>query len=146
MRGLIESRLKHAIGVMTIAASVFACSNGDPDIAAEAPKTSAGPLSLSRTVVSQDGLASPAWQTTLTALIAQNNLNPLVAGRAYALLGVAQYRGVQRVGGARGRRDTEATSLDDGSEGARRSHRAATHGAVAGASAVVLSYLFPSLQ
>ena len=39
-----------------------------------------------------------------------------------------------------------AASLEDGSEGGRGSHRAAAHGAIAGASAVVLSFLFPLQQ
>src|SRR6266702_356744 len=79
------------------------------------------------------GLASPAWQ----ALAAESfigptpprgSLNPLQSAHAYALLGVAQYLAVQEADAAAG------------SNG--RSQLEAERGAVAGASAAVLSYLF----
>src|SRR2546426_5417264 len=44
-----------------------------------------------------EGLASPAWQQKAAALVAQAGFNPQTATHAYALLGVAQYLGVQRV-------------------------------------------------
>lgn len=73
------------------------------------------------------GLASPAWQGTAATLVAQANFNAQVAGHAYPLLGVAQYLAVQRAAAGGGRNQLEAE-----------------RGAVAGASAVVLTYLFPS--
>src|SRR5206468_112623 len=57
------------------------------------------------------------------------SLNPLQSAHAYALLGVAQYLAVQGADAAAG------------SNG--RSHLEAERGAVAGASAAVLTYLFP---
>lgn len=42
-------------------------------------------------------LASPAWQTLAATLVVQANFNPIVAGHAYPLLGVAEYRAVLRV-------------------------------------------------
>src|SRR5947208_6384760 len=76
------------------------------------------------------GLASPAWQATEASLVAQANLSPVVAVRAYSLVGVAQYLAVQRAEGRDG--------------GGGREQLESDRGAVAGASAVVLTYLFPS--
>ena len=80
------------------------------------------------------GLASPTWQAMaanraigLTPPV--GSLNPLQATHAYALVGVAQYLAVQQADAAAG---------SDG-----RSQFEAERGAVAGASAVVLTYLFP---
>ena len=80
------------------------------------------------------GLASPAWQAVAGAqAIGQTppvgSLNPLQSAHAYALLGVAQYLAVQ---------DADAAVGSDG-----RSQLEAERGAVAGASAAVLTYLFP---
>jgi membrane-associated phospholipid phosphatase len=60
--------------------------------------------------------------------VALANFSPLAAAHAYGLLGVAQYLAVQRAEGA-----------DDGGRDLLELDR----GAVAGASAVVLTYLFP---
>jgi membrane-associated phospholipid phosphatase len=62
-------------------------------------------------------------------LVADAKFNPLAAGRAYPLLGVAQYLAVQRAEEAQG------------TIGARPE---TDRGAVAGASVAVLSYLFPT--
>jgi membrane-associated phospholipid phosphatase len=75
------------------------------------------------------GLASPAWQAKAATLVAQAGFNPQTATHAYPLLGVAQYLAVQRA---------EAQGLGG------RAQFEADRGAVAGASAVVLTYLFPS--
>jgi membrane-associated phospholipid phosphatase len=76
------------------------------------------------------GLASPAWQATEATLVAQASFSPQVATRAYSLLGVAQYLAVQRAEAA--------------ADGGGRDRLELDRGAVAGASAVVLTYLFPS--
>jgi len=76
------------------------------------------------------GLASPAWQARAAALVAQGNFSPLAAGHAYPILGVAQYLAVQRAEGADGSGGRDQLELD--------------RGAVAGASAVALTYLFPA--
>ena len=119
-------------------APLFACQ---PD--AERATLTA-PLSASRSAASTDRLASPAWHGTVTTIVAQAHVNPLAASRAYALLGVAQYRAVRRA--QRGTADGagEAVALDDESGRGDRSDRASDRGAVAGASVVVLSYLFPT--
>src|SRR5439155_16702157 len=77
----------------------------------------------------------PAWQTTEANLVAQAGFTPVVAVRAYSLMGVAQYLAVQQAEAANG-----GTDVADGG----RSRQELDRGAVAGASAVVLTYLFPS--
>jgi membrane-associated phospholipid phosphatase len=89
---------------------------------------------------SAEGLASPAWQTIAGISIKTASapgvapiraaMNPLQAAHAYALVGVAQYLAVQVADAAKG------------SNG--RSNLEAERGAVAGASAAVLTYLFPA--
>jgi membrane-associated phospholipid phosphatase len=88
-------------------------------------------LSASRSGVPfTEALASPAWQARAATLVSQANISPVVATRAYSEVGVAQYLAVQRA---------DAAASDNG-----RSQLDAERGAVAGASAVVLTYLFPS--
>ncbi len=146
MRAFIESRVKRVVFALAMAATVFACTNADREFGVAGPTILTAPSAASRSDVSKHGLASPEWQATLTALVAQNHVNPLAASRAYALLGVAQYRAVQRAERGVGYWDDEAASVDEESERAGGHHRASDHGAVAGASAVVLSYLFPLQQ
>src|SRR5262245_33564079 len=67
--------------------------------------------------------ASVGWNEQGRALVAAGRLSPLAAARVYAALGVAQYRAVSAVGHGR---------------------PAAQRGAVAGASAQVLRFLFPA--
>jgi membrane-associated phospholipid phosphatase len=81
-----------------------------------------------------EGLASPGWQGTAATLVAQANLPAVVAARAYSLVGVAQYLAVRQAEGADGR----GREAERGGGSRRESDR----GAVAGASVVVLSYLF----
>ena len=87
-----------------------------------------GPMSASRGVPFTEGLASPVWQDTAASLVKQTKFGPLPASHAYSLLGVAQYLAVQ---------EAEAAA------GGGRSRLETDRGAVAGASAVVLTYLFP---
>src|SRR5882762_1562954 len=80
------------------------------------------------------GLASPAWQALAAASFIgptppTGSLNPLQSAHAYALLGVAQYLAV---------READAVAGSNG-----RSQLEAERGAVAGASAAVLTYLLP---
>ena len=87
-------------------------------------------LSASRSGVPfASGLASPVWQTTAATRAVQAALPPFTTGRALSLLGVAQYLAVQRA---------------EGAQGGGRDQFELDRGAVAGASAVVLTYLFPT--
>ena len=79
-----------------------------------------------------EGLASPVWQASIRNLVSTSNFNPLQAAHTYPLLGVAQYLAVQQADAATG----------NGDGGRRRLE--AERGAVAGASIVTMSYLFPT--
>jgi hypothetical protein len=77
-----------------------------------------------------EGLASPAWQLKARTLFSQAFYPPPTAGRTYPFLGVAQYLAVQKA---------EAAINGEG-----RVRIESDRGAVAGASAAVLTYLFPA--
>lgn len=79
--------------------------------------------------------ASVTWQTTAGTLAASRSLAPIVAGRAYGLVGIAQYGAAVAAAPDDGE--------DDDSPASPRAHYYEMRGAVAGASAQVLSYLFP---
>src|SRR5437868_14330113 len=111
------------LAVTAVVAPILSC---EPDAS---PARLTAPLVASRSAATTEDLASPGWQAIEANLVAQANLAAVVSTRAYSLLGVAQYLAVQRA--EAGRRDG-------------RSHDGSDAGAVAGASATVLSYLFPS--
>jgi membrane-associated phospholipid phosphatase len=77
-----------------------------------------------------EGLASPAWQQLARTLVSQAGYTPIQATHHYPILGVAQYLAVQRA---------EAAIAGEG-----RVRLESDRGAVAGASVVALSYLFPA--
>ena len=110
------------LAVTAVVAPILSC---EPDAS---PARLTAPLVASRSAATTEDLVSPGWQAIEANLVAQANLAAVVSTRAYSLLGVAQYLAVQRT---EGRRDGRSR---DGSDA----------GAVAGASATVLSYLFPS--
>src|SRR2546423_1251069 len=131
-----DSILSHGklLAAAALAATIFACQ---PDAG---PAGLVGPMAASRSSApSQEGLASPAWQGTAATLVMQANLPAVVAGRAYSLVGVAQYLAVRQAGGCKGDQDGGQETERGG-----RSGRASDRGAVAGASVVVLTYLFPT--
>jgi membrane-associated phospholipid phosphatase len=90
------------------------------------------------------GLASPAWQEKAAGLVSQAGFNAQTATRAYPLLGVAQYLSVQRAEASDGGRDVTDVASGIGIGTGGRNLLELDRGAVAGASAVVLTYLFPS--
>ncbi len=101
----------------------------EPDGRPLGPNTPA--LSASREGVPfAEGLSSPGWQLTARNLVVQARLGPIPTGHAYPILGVAEYLAVQRA---------EAAAQVGG-----RALLETDRGAVAGASVVVLSYLFPN--
>jgi membrane-associated phospholipid phosphatase len=126
------TRTAVAIGV----AALFACTEQSTSPTTAVPSPSAAP-SLSSGAEPQPAvtLASVEWQGRARGLVARpGGLTPIVAGRMYALLGVAQYGAVVAVA------DGEN---DDESRGADRATSDIQRGAVAGASVKVLSYVFP---
>ena len=76
------------------------------------------------------GLASPAWQQKARDLVSKDSLAAVQATHMYPILGVAQYLAVQRAQAA--------------INGGGRQRLEADRGAVAGASFVTMSYLFPA--
>jgi len=131
MRPVSTLSRSNLLAAAAIAATIFACQ---PDAD---PAVFVGPIAASRgSVPSQESLASPAWQGTAATLVMQANLPAVVAARAYSLVGVAQYLAVRQAEGA--------NRWDGEEERGRWSGRDADRGAVAGASVVVLTYLFPT--
>jgi membrane-associated phospholipid phosphatase len=76
------------------------------------------------------GLASPAWQLKARDLVSAASLAAVQATHIYPILGVAQYLAVQ---------EAQAAIIAGG-----RERLEADRGAVAGASAVTMTYLFPA--
>lgn len=99
------------------------------------------PTSVSRSVSSFD--VSPAsldWQQRARDLVGANRLSPLAAGRLYAALSAAEYRAVSAIDDEDQDGTIPAEGLGAGGRSALEAHR----GAVAGASAEVLAFFFPS--
>ena len=88
-------------------------------------------------------LASVGWQEEARSLVAPRRVTPIDAARIYALLGVAQYGAVVEAD----RQLDAAGVLNEGAGfgAGGRSRFEARRGAVAGASAQILSYLFPAV-
>jgi len=80
------------------------------------------------------------WQEQARSLVAANNLSVLAAARIYAALSVAQYRAVIAIQDPDAQGDPGAHGIGAGG----RSELEAQRGAVAGASAQVLSFFFPA--
>lgn len=100
---------------------------------------SLSPGSASATRSFPTALSSVDWQAYARTLVAGASLSPIVATRAYALLGVAQYGAVVE---ADNNVDGDGFVAADGfADGGRRRFEA-RRGAVAGASAGMLWYLF----
>ena len=136
----LHSTLSHhgLLAVAAVVAPLLACQ---PDANPVGPS---GSLAASRNGVSStEGLASPGWQGTAAHLVMQANLSPTVATRAYSLVGVAQYLAVQQAEGVTHARHGDDDG-DDETGGGGRSGPESDRGAVAGASALVLTYLFPT--
>jgi len=99
------------------------------------------PLGPSRSVSSF--VVTPAsvdWHQRARDLVGANNLSPLAAGRILAALSVAEYRAVMALDDVDENGTIPAQGLGAGGRSALEAHR----GAVAGASAQVLSFFFPN--
>ena len=95
----------------------------------------------SRGVPFTEGLASPEWQAIARQLVGAANMSPVQGAHTYPVLSVAQYIAVQRAEAELGGGDSNSP---DDFNGGGRPRIEADRGAVAGASAVTLSYLFPA--
>jgi membrane-associated phospholipid phosphatase len=121
-----------------LAAAVVSVSCADPSTS---PSTS-GAASANADHGVSDFVApsSIGWQEQARTLVAANNLSPLAAERVYASLSVAQYRAVSAIDDS----DTDGLLPENGVGAGGRSALEAHRGAVAGASAQVLSFFFPA--
>src|SRR2546430_15214719 len=93
-----------------LAATLFACR---PEAN---PTGLAGPIAARRDAnVTTEALASPGWQRTAGALVAQNKVAGCAGARLYAFVGVAQYLAVQRA-----EHDHDGDGEDERGGGGRR--------------------------
>lgn len=91
-----------------------------------------------------EGLASSDWLDMTINAVAAANTAPTNAARPYALVSVAQYLAVQEAEAAAGGTDGDATGSGEGIGRGGRARLETDRGAVAGASAVVVGFLFPA--
>src|SRR5262245_15372292 len=87
--------------------------------------------------------ASPSslgWQDQARTLVAVNNMSPVAAARVYAALSIAQYSAVTTVNDSGVNAELPANGLQAGGRRTLEANR----GAVAGASAQVLTFFFPA--
>ena len=123
--------------VLTTAIVVTACSERVTAPVAGRSIPSVPSRSVSSFVVTPSSLD---WQQRARDLVAANNLNPLAAARIYAALSAAEYRAVMAIDDV----DQDGTIPEEGLGAGGRSALEAQRGAVAGASAQVLSFFFPN--
>jgi membrane-associated phospholipid phosphatase len=132
------SRISHCRSIGLVAVAVLAASCADHTTA---PLTTPETDALSSKGVSKlSAPASMGWHQQARALVAANNLSALAAARVYAALSVAQYRAVAAIDDA----DVDGVVPENGVGRGGRSALEAHRGAVAGASAQVLSFFFPA--
>ena len=84
--------------------------------------------------------SSLGWQERARGLVGSANMSPLAAARVYAALSVAQYRAIRATDDG----DNDDTQREHGIGVGGRAALEARRGAVAGASAAVLSFFFSS--
>jgi len=129
--------LLHITAGLAIAFSATACTQ---QAAVSAP---AGPANESANQAMSELSAtpsSPGWQAQARTLAGAANMSPLAAARVYAALSVAQYGAVMSTDDS----DTDGVVAENGVGAGGRSALEAQRGAVAGASAQVLSFFFPA--
>ena len=132
------SCFSHCRSVGLMAAAIVSVSCADPSTS---PSTSgAATTSASRGVSDFVAPASIGWQEQARTLVGANNLSPLAAERVYAALSVAQYRAVSTIDDS----DTDGLLPENGVGAGGRSALEGHRGAVASASAQVLSFFFPA--
>lgn len=120
-------------------ALIFGCATDRPD-----PTGLKAGVDASRGLPFVEGLASPLWQQAARDDVSLALFMPVVAGHAYPILSVAQYLAVQEAEAAIGDPNVQPSSNGNGLGAGGRPRLETDRGAVAGASAVTLSYLFPS--
>jgi len=135
----MSGRRSWLAGLAMVAVVAMACS--DPSTAPSALSSEALDGLAARKV--SDVAAAPSsigWQAQSRALVAANNMSPLAATRVFAALSIAQYQAVLATPDSDQDDDLPANGVGAGGRSALEARR----GAVAGASARVLSFLFPA--
>src|SRR5688572_29855403 len=135
----MSRRALGTFGLVIVAVMATSCS--DPSTAP--PALSKGALDGLAAARVSDLAAAPSsigWQAQARTLVGANNLSPLAATRVYAAVSVAQYRAVMAIDDPDRDGQLPANGVGTGGRMALEAQR----GAVAGASATVLSFLFPS--
>ena len=123
-----------AAGITLLAA----CADRSTDPTDVSITASQGGLPASEGVVSSD------WLDLAITAVSQANTAPTNAARQFSLVSVAQYLALQEAEAAAGGTDDGATGSGLGIGRGGRARLETDRGAVAGASAVVLSFLFPA--
>lgn len=123
-----------ALAVATLALS--ACA--EPSVPTS-PLTSVGSLANAATELAA-APTSIEWQAEARRLVGVHNMSALAAARVYAALGVAQYQAVMAATDLPDDGELSSSGIGAGGRDALEANR----GAVAGASANVLSFLFPN--
>jgi hypothetical protein len=125
-------RKSAALALALSGAALLACSEQTP---LESPGVAVAPQ-VDRS--NSPPLASLGWQQLTRSLVAANNLGATAAARAYALVSIAQYAAITK------RHDHDEDDRSHG-EDTQDGHGRGDfrRGAVAGASWVVLAFLFP---
>lgn len=121
-----------AVIVMTVAS----CADPGKSPTSLAEVDARTPLAISVPVTP----SSIGWQEEARALVGTNRLSPLAAARVYAALSIAQYRAVVRTTDVDDDGQVPESGVGTGGRSAVEAHR----GAVAGASAQVLTFFFPA--
>lgn len=125
---------RHTAGLVGVVIILLACA--EPTTAPAAPSGPDATLTPFDTE-----LLSPQWQQRGRALVGANGIGPAGAGRVYAALSVAQYRAVLAADAQQDHQDDRhGHPLGAGGRNRYEMHR----GAVSGASAEVLGFLFPA--
>ena len=146
MRVAFKHHRSHSLGAVGRVAAIFtglgliaACAMDKPEPTGLSPN-----LAASRGLPFVEGLASPLWQQAARDDVSLAGLMPVQAGHAYAILGVAQYLAVQEAEASAGDAIAQDRSNGNGIGAGGRPRLETDRGAVAGASVVALSYLFPT--
>ena len=143
---------RHTFMVLTLAtASAIACSDRltEPNAASTSTSQSSATNAATPTSDLRSSAASTlAWQARARDLVSTHpaTVSPIVAGRVYALLGMAQYGAAVAADRSLGiaSADDDQSTLTGTDEGGRAQYEA-RRGAIGAASNRVLSYLFPDV-
>jgi len=132
------SVIRKGLGLVLSGVAVLACSEQTPlespgvDLAPQFHHSNAPPAPP----------AALGWQALARSLVGTNNIGPVPAARVYALVSVAQYGAINDQNDDDDGNRSDHGDGRDGRDGRRRV--AFERGAVAGASWVVLAFLFPN--